>query len=75
MTKDGEIMVFHDATFDRICETENRRNVKVLDTMSTDMPKMKDEMPLEFSHGKSYKRKEGDDRGFVTLSEAFKAIP
>jgi glycerophosphoryl diester phosphodiesterase len=51
MTKDGEIMVCHDGTFDRICEIGNRRNVKVLDTMSDELPKFKDEMPLHFSHG------------------------
>jgi len=75
MTKDGEIIVCHDGTFDRICETANRRNVKVLDTLSSDYPEFKDEMPLHFSHGKSYSRKATDDKTFITLSEAFKAIP
>lgn len=75
MTKDGVIYVMHDATFDRLCDTTNRRNVKVLDTLSSDFPEFKDEIALEFSNGKSYVRKPNDDKTFITLENAFKSIP
>lgn len=76
MTKDGKIMVCHDHTFDRICEPLTIKHSKILHTLSTELPKLKANMPMHFStHGQCYQRKEGEDSTFTPLDTMFQLIP
>ena len=79
ITKDGEIIVFHDADFQRICQTDtlSRYDQKVLETNFSDLPLLKESMPISFSHDGSlkYKRKEGDQNCLSKLDDVFKVIP
>ena len=56
ITKDGKILVCHDEKFDRL--TKNK--AKVIETLSTELPIFKEEMPMHFSNNSSYVRKEHD---------------
>lgn len=64
ITKDGHVIVCHDHTFERICESSEKikPGQTVLETNLADLPKFKDKMPISFSADKSvcFERKEGD---------------
>lgn len=68
ITSDGVIIVAHDFEFDRLCKPETMKGKKQLvrDTLSTELPKFKEEMPLHFS-GASYKRNEDDQDTYTPL--------
>lgn len=51
ITKDKEIIVCHDETFERICEGNFQPGQRVRDTNFADLPKFKDQMPICFSDG------------------------
>ena len=52
ITKDGKILVCHDQDFARL--TKDKK--KVIDTLSTELPIFKEEMPMHFSNSSCYKR-------------------
>ena len=77
ITADGEIIVCHDSTFDRLCApgSMKRPGQTVRETLSSELPCFKQEMPMHFSADKTYSRKEGDQNTYTKLSEIFEILP
>lgn len=78
ITKDKEIIVCHDETFERVCKNDGsfRQGQRVRDTNFADLPQLNDEIPICFSDGSiKYKRKDTDQKTFTKLEDIFKAVP
>lgn len=77
ITADGQIIVCHDHTFDRLCSPASMKGPgqKVRETLSTELPMFKQEMPMHFSANKTYNRKSSDQNTYTKLSEIFEILP
>ena len=75
--KDGKILISHDPTFDRLCQRSSlkHKGQKIIDTLSTELPTFKEDMPLHFSKEAFYRRKEGDQNTYTLLEDVFKVLP
>lgn len=71
VTKDGEIILFHDDDFQRVCNDKRR----VRDVNFEDVPPLAQEIPLSFKPGKTFKRAKDCDAKITTLREVFEKIP
>ena len=62
ITKDGKILICHDPSFDRLCTRSSlkQKGQKVIETLSTELPTFKDDMPLHFSKEAFFRRKDSD---------------
>lgn len=62
ITKDGKILICHDPTFDRLCQRSSmkEKGQKVIETLSSELPIFKEDMPLHFSKDAFYRRKNSD---------------
>ena len=47
----------------------------MIETLSTELPIFKDDMPLHFSKQAFYHRKESDQNTFTLLEDVFKVLP
>ena len=48
---------------------------KVIDTLSTELPIFKEEMPMHFSNSSCYKRQDKDQNSYTLLEDVFKKMP
>lgn len=71
MTKDKEIIVFHDEDFMRTCNDAR----KVRDVNLADVPEFAQEIPLSFKPGQSYKRDKICQAKITTLRAVFEKLP
>ena len=76
MTRDQEIMVAHDMTFERMFKPESYskecNKIRLVD--STNLPEFKDEIPLHFGKN-TYQRQVTDPITYVRLEEVFQRLP
>lgn len=71
ITKDGKILVCHDQDFSRLTKTKK----KVIETLSSDLPNFKDELPMHFSNKSLYKRLASDTNSYTLLEDVFIKLP
>eukprot|EP00347_Sterkiella_histriomuscorum_P017021 403350958 len=71
LTKDGELLTFHDADFHRLSGQDNSVN----DTHYEQMPQIQDQIPLHFSKNERFHLQQHHQRTFTTLEELFQSIP
>ena len=76
MSKDGVVFICHDNDFTRLCTPESipKDSVTIGTTDSNNFPKFKEEIPVEFSDGLTYKRKSTDAESHTKLEDVFKEI-
>ena len=79
ITKDGEIIVAHDADFQRMCDTDRlpSKGQKMRDTEYKELPTFKKEIPITFCSDDQivYKLKPGDQNYFSKLDDVLQMIP
>lgn len=75
ITKDGKIVVCHDADFTRLCKKQSIKEKLIRDTMSNELPVFKEKLPLHFGKDVSYIRQKGDQNTYTTLEEIFQVLP
>ena len=71
LTKDGHLLVSHDADFKRLCGLDK----KVCDTNLKDVPKRFSNDVPNFFGCDYYTLKPGDKCEFTSLEQVFKALP
>ena len=73
ITKDGVVVVSHDQNLSRV----TGKDVKIKETKFDELPKLKDEIPIEFTFGRSFSSddKSLDHISVPKLEDVFEAFP
>ncbi len=70
LTKDGEIVVAHDANLRRLADSD----ASIADVAFADLPPLKRVLPVDFCPGETFRCKNGDEE-MAKLSQVFEAFP